>query len=205
MFTYFFMDILPDDIINYIISDFINTYKSLYLMIQVNRYFFVNTILKYKNHIGHMRYLIQDIPQYILGLFDHESILAELPILDLNTLNYTIACHELGNKLDIKDLYYPIMMGRDIQGRKFLCLKIIFKSPLENEIMREIIITLYQNFLSYYNKSSWSFGYHPSNKCLFDLLNGRLNSCKKLINGETLKMKNYEIYLSNSQGRLHSL
>ena len=107
------MQDLPDDMNYYLIQNFINSYKDLYLFIQLNRYYNRLSIEKFKNKLGFLRYITQNIPKYILTIFKDISDFGELPLTHINSYKdvYEIKANQLKN---------VIMRGMDLLGKKFI-------------------------------------------------------------------------------------
>jgi len=190
------MQILPDDINYYLIQNYINTYKDLFNLILINKYYFGLGIVKFKKKLGFLTYINQNIPKYILNIFNHFSDFAELPILNVSSYNEII-------NLTSDKLKYGIMRGNDMLGKKFVSFKIHFTRN-SGEI-KILLITLYQQFLSYYNSiSHWKI-IVANDDIQFDL-SKKLNICnndlfnekkrfilKKLIQGQQLYSDDYLI------------
>ena len=190
------MQILPDDINYYLIQNYINTYKDIFNLILINKYYFELGIVKFRNKLGFLTYINQNIPKYILNIFNHFSDFSELPILNISSYNEII-------NLTSDKLKYAIMRGNDLLGKKFISFKISFKRN-SGEI-KILLITLYQQFLSYYNSiSHWKI-IVANEDIKFDL-SKKLNICnndlfnekkrfilKKLIQGQQLCSGDYLI------------
>lgn len=189
------MDSFPDEINEHIISIFINNYKYLFSIIQLNHYYHKMTIIKYKNALGNLRYITQNIPRYIINLFNHISDVGELPVINLT---------EDFRNLKLDEVSKPIMRGVDILGKKFITFKICFEAKNENYKRREVVISLYQKYMCYYSSiSHWRFFYESNDASRFFVLTNNstlnitsLNNYKRLINGEKLKISDHIIYLN---------
>ena len=191
------MQDLPDDMNYYLIQNFINSYKDLYLFIQLNRYYNRLSIEKFKNKLGFLRYITQNIPKYILTIFKDISDFGELPLMHINSYQdiYEIRANQLKN---------VIVRGMDLLGKKFILFKFSFEK--ENEERKEVVLSLYQEYICYYTSiSHWKFVYNSENEYYFKILSklnirdGKLfnerSSLKKLIRGEKLYTSDYEISL----------
>lgn len=196
------MENLPDDII-LIIIDLLYDMDTLYSMTQLNNYYYNIVITKYRPKLVRLKlFYKREYPKHVINLFSNIQEMSQLPELMYREEFFS----PLGNinNLKISDVDYPIMTGIDDFHRLFISFKVTFKLTNINEKHKnlnmlvgsifEIIITYHQR--NYFDPNIWIISSNSNTYKLFCNnmpISSDLLKIKKLINGETIYDKYYEI------------
>jgi hypothetical protein len=188
------MEELPDDINTTLINN-INDITDLQNLLTLNKYYYTNSIEKYKkNEKDEKEFgLYLTYPLYVLNIFgDKLDKLLSCPTLDFKPHflhGFTGYIDGIGEN----DVSHPIMKGTDTCGRQFITFKFKFKE--KENIERYAVSTLFKRYTNY-DSQTWVFGtssiHLHENTCpsLEDIEN-----YKKVINGETVETDRYFVRL----------
>ena len=192
------MEELPDDINTTLINN-INDITDLQNLLTLNKYYYANSIEKYKKTEKDKKELglYLTYPQYVLNIFgDKLDKLLSCPTLDFKPrfLHYfTGYIDGIGEK----DVSYPIMKGTDTCGRQFITFKFKFKfkEKIDENIERYTVSTLFKRYTNV-TSQTWVFGtcniHLHENTCPSE---EDINNYKKVINGETIETERYFVSL----------
>ena len=189
---------LPEGIYEKYILNHINDTDRLFNLMQVNKFLYQNTLLKYEYMYKYD--VFKFTPPHIVKLFGTIDNLISHPIL-------TYKRHFLGrtayiDKIKPDDVKFPIMIGVDNYDRKFITFKLNYKANedvfnIKKDEETQIVTTLFQRFTN--DRLKWVFGSYYNRDCMYRLhqqvlpTEEDLSSYEKVINGEDVKVNNFII------------
>ena len=226
-----FLETLPEGIYEQYILKYIKErnqqdINTLYSLIQLNWWFYNNTIQEYsciKRGLSYMMTNFINAPKKIHMLFGKSNIKLykkidpnkwiswirkNEEIFVSNVIFYPILRHEPHftggtsyiDGIKVSDVTYPIMIGIDYHGRKFITFKLNYKKKNGKSI--QLVSTLFQRYSD--SENTWVFGTYMNKDCKIGnrtlhgqtLLNEEdLIKYRKVIDGESVENDCYIISL----------